>query len=310
MEGRGAEAGPRVGVVVLNWNRRDDTLACLGSLARLDYPAFEVVVVDNGSADGSAQAIRERFPDVLLIENGENLGYAGGNNVGLRYALKRGLDYVLLLNNDTEVAPDLLRLLVGAAEADPAVGVAGPTIYYYDRPEVIWSAGGAIDWRRGRTWMVGLDEEDVGQFGEAPREVAFVTGCALLVGRRVLEQVGLLDERFFAYYEEVEWCVRARRAGFGIVHVPRARVWHKISPGAQADSPLVHYYMTRNRLLFLKLTGAGAGAWMNTLLAEYLRTLLSWSLRPRWRGKTPQRRAMVRAIADAWRGRWGRGMVG
>jgi len=307
---RGVDVWPRVGIVVLNWNRRDDTLACLGSLARLDYSAFEVVVVDNGSTDGSVLAIRERFPDVFLIENGENLGYTGGNNAGLRYALDRGLDYVLLLNNDTEVASDLLHRLVAAAEADSRVGIAGPTIYYYDRPELIWSAGGAIDWRRGRTWMVGLDERDIGQFGNAPREVDFVTGCALLVRRAVLEAVGLLDERFFAYYEEAEWCVRARRAGFRIVHLPRARVWHKISPGAQADSPVVHYYMIRNRLLFLKLTGAGARAWMNTLLVEYLRTLLSWSLRPRWRGKGPQRRVMTQAIVDAWRGRWGRGRIG
>ncbi|HEC35532.1 MAG TPA: glycosyltransferase family 2 protein [Anaerolineae bacterium] len=310
MEKREVSVWPQVDIVVLNWNGKDDTLACLRSLARLDYPAFEVVVVDNGSTDGSVPAIRERFPGVTLIENGENLGYTGGNNVGLRRVLEHSLDYALLLNNDTEVAPDLLRLLVAAAEADLAMGIAGPTIYYYDQPDVIWSAGGAIDWRRGRTRMVGLDEQDTGQFGAGPREVDFVTGCALLVKRAVLERAGLFDERFFAYYEEAEWCVRARRAGFRIVHVPQARVWHKISPGLQADSPVVHYYMTRNRLLFLKLVGAGVKAWMNTLCAEYLRTLLSWSLKPRWRGKGPQRRAMAQAIADAWQGRWGRGAVG
>jgi len=301
-------AWPRVGVIVLNWNGGDDTLACLASLARLDYPAFEVVVVDNGSTDGSVPAVRQRFPEVVLLLNEENLGYTGGNNVGLLHVLDRGLDYALLLNNDTEVAPNFLRVLVGAAEADPAVGVAGPMIYYYDRPEVIWSAGGAIDWRRGRTWMVGLDEQDTGQFGTQPREVDFVTGCALLVKREVLERVGLLDERFFAYYEEAEWCVRARRAGFKTLHVPQAHIWHKISPVAQADSPLVHYYMTRNRLLFLKAAGAGVGAWLHAL-AEDLRTLLAWGLRPRWRHKQAQRRAMVQAIVDAGRGRWGQQAV-
>jgi hypothetical protein len=295
---------PRVVAVVLNWNGLEDTTACLTSLAEVDYPSLEVVVVDNGSTDGSPAILRRRFPEVILLETRENLGYAGGNNVGIRYALERGAEYVLLLNNDTEVAPDFLRRMVEVAEADPQVGGVGPMIYYYDRPDVIWSAGGAIDWRRGRTRMVGLNEPEQGQFGAEPREVDFVTGCAMLIRREVLERVGLLDERFFLYYEEVEWCVRVRRAGYRILHVPRARIWHKISPCSQADSPLVHYYMTRNRLLFLRLVGAGATAWFHTL-AEDLRILLAWHLRPRWRYKRVQRRAMVRALLDAWRGRWG-----
>jgi len=293
-------------IIVLNWNGLPDTLECLESLGRLEYRTCDVMVVDNGSTDGSVRAIREQFPHVTVIENGENLGFAGGNNVGLRHALTRGLDYALLLNNDTVVSPDFLSLLLEATEADPAVGIAGPTIYYHDEPEAIWSAGGAIDWRRGKTSMLNLDERDTGQLGQVPREVDFVTGCALLVTRTVLERVGLLDERFFAYYEETEWCVRASRAGFKIVHVPQAHIWHKISPTARSDSPLVHYYMTRNRLLFLKATRAAPGAWLHTLFAEYLRTLVSWSLRPKWRGKRALRRVMLRAIEDAWRGRWGK----
>jgi GT2 family glycosyltransferase len=136
--------------------------------------------------------------------------------------------------------------------------------------------------------------------------VDFVTGCAMLVKRIALEKTGRLDERFFAYYEEAEWCVRARRAGFDIVHVPQAHVWHKIHVAAQADSPLVHYYMTRNRLLFLKASRAGLRAWLHTLFAEYLRTLVSWSLQPKWQDKQRQRRVMLQAIADAWRGHWGK----
>jgi hypothetical protein len=297
---------PRVAIIVLNWNGLNDTLDCLGSLSQLDYQDYRVVVVDNGSVDGSVPVIRERFPEVTLIENGENLGYVGGNNVGWRYAMAQGADYALLLNNDTVVDPAFLRILVDAAEAEPTVGIAGPTIYYHERPDVIWSAGGAIDWQRGSTQMVGLDKRDEGQFGQVPRTVDFVTGCAMLVRRAMPEQVGLLDERFFAYYEEAEWCVRASRAGFKIVHVPLAHIWHKISPAAQADSPLVHYYMSRNRLLFLKATGAGLRAWLHTLIVEYLRTLISWSLRPRWRYKRAQRRAMIQAIGDTCRGRWGK----
>jgi GT2 family glycosyltransferase len=297
---------PQVTIIVLNWNGLNDTLDCLESLDQLDYQNYKVVIVDNGSIDGSVPVIRERFPGVTIIENGENLGYAGGNNVGLRYAMAEEADYALLLNNDTVVDPAFLRILVYAVQAEPAVGIAGPTIYYHERPDVIWSAGGAIDWQRGNTRMVGLDERGEGQFGAEPRAVDFVTGCAMLIRRTVMEKAGLLDERFFAYYEETEWCVRVARAGYKIVHVPLARMWHKISPSAQADSPLVHYYMTRNRLLFLKATGAGLGAWLHTLFAEYLRTLISWSVRPRWRCKQAQRRAMLQAIGDTWRRRWGK----
>ena len=317
---------PGVTIVVLNWNGLTDTLACLESLSHLDYPSYEVVVVDNGSSDGSAAQIRSRFPRegslVTLIENDANMGFTGGNNIGLRRALDGGggavldestanrlLDepaaYALLLNNDTEVAPDFLRLLVEAAEADLSVGAVGPTIYYYDQPRVIWATSGEIEQRRGRTRMAGLDERDDGQFGQEVRDVDFVTGCAMLVRREVMEDVGLLDERFFAYYEEAEWCVRMRKAGWRIVHVPRAHMWHKISPSARADSPLVHYYMTRNRLLFLKTSGAGWRAWLHTLLAEYLRTLLSWTLRLKWRDKRLHRQVMLQAIIDALRGRWG-----
>ena len=297
---------PSVAVIVLNWNGLADTLACLASLTELDYSDYEVLIVDNGSTDGSVAAIREHFSEVAVIENGTNLGFTGGNNVGLRHALDREADYVLLLNNDTEVAPDFLSRLIEAMEARPTAGAAGPLIYYHDRPDVIWSAGGEVDWRRGQTRMLGLDQRDVGQFGQQPREVDFVSGCAMLVRRSALEQVGLLDERFFVYYEEVEWCVRMRRAGFQILCVPQAHVWHRIAPQRQADSPTVHYYMTRNRLLLLKVIRAGWGVWLNTLLGDYLRTLVSWSVRPRWRHRREMRRVMVRAIGDAWRGRWGR----
>lgn len=299
------DKNPAITCIVLNWNGHQDTLACLESLRAVSYPGFSVLVVDNGSTDGSVAAIREAFPGVELIETGENLGFAAGNNVGLRHALDRGADYALLLNNDTVVDPDFAGQLVAAVQADGGIGIAGPTIYYHSLPDVVWSVGGAIDWRRGWTWMVGLDEQDSGQFGSAPRAVDFVTGCALLISRPALQAAGLLDERFFMYYEEVEWCVRVARAGFSIRHVPTARVWHKIAPQAQAASPFVHYYMTRNRLLFLQAANAGWAPRLRTL-AEYMRTLLSWSLRPRWRAMRQQRGVMWQAINDYRRGRFGR----
>ena len=295
---------PRVTVVVLSWNRCARLLDCLASLRRLDYPAYRVVVVDNGSTDGSPAAVRARHPDTTLIENGSNLGFTGGNNVGLAAARGAGADYAWLLNDDTEVAADALRQLIEAAEAEPRAAILGPTVYFADPRDVIWSAGGAIDWRRGRTRMLGLGERDCGQLGVVPRPVDFVTGCGLLVKLPVVAPLGDLDERFFAYYEETEWCVRVARAGHRVLHVPGAHIWHAFTVAARAASPLVHYYMTRNRLLFLEATGAGWSAWAHTLVV-YARTLANWSLRPGRRPHPAQRDVMLRAIADYVAGRHG-----
>lgn len=136
-----------VAIIILNWNGRDDTLACLHSLCHIDYPNFQIVVVDNHSSDDSVAVIQKEYPHITLIQTDENLGYVGGNNVGLTFARQQNFDYALLLNNDTEVDPQFLQVLVAAAEADPAVGIVGPTIYYFDAPQTIWSAGGAINWR-------------------------------------------------------------------------------------------------------------------------------------------------------------------
>lgn len=299
-----ASIRPKVALVVLNWNGWPDTLACLESLQALQYPNVWVIVVDNASTDGSVEIIARAFPEVTLIRNEDNLGFADGNNMGIRAALAGGADYVMLLNNDTTVAPDMVDRLVEAVEAEPGGGVAGPTIYYHAEPNRVWSAGGTIDWRLGNSAMLGLNEIDAGQFGVAPRRVDFVTGCALLADRATWERAGLLDGRFFMYYEETEWCVRASRAGARIVHAPLAKVWHKIAPDGRADSPRVHYYMTRNRLLFLRRAGVSALTWVRVAF-DYARTLASWSLRSRWRHKRAQRDVMLQAIADFLQGRWG-----
>ena len=298
---------PSVAIIILNWNNASDTIECLRSVAELTYDNFITVVVDNGSSDNSVIEIRQAYPEVMLIEANRNLGFVGGNNVGLELAKVNKADYTLLLNNDTEVSPDFLDRLVTVIEADPTIGIVGPTIYYFDRPNVVWSAGGAIDWQHGSTRMLGLNEKEQGQFGEQPRPVDFVTGCALLIRMSLLDQIGVLDPRFFAYYEETEWCVRVARAGYQVLHVPTAKVWHKISLVTRESSPLVHYYMTRNRLLFLKLSQAGRRAWFNTLIVDYARTLLSWSLKPKWRRqKASQRKVMFQAIRDYRRGIFGK----
>jgi len=301
----GIDPNPRrVLVIVLCYNGIELTLCCLESLRWQTYGAVDVLVVDNSSTDNTPQIVRERFPEVTLVETGANLGFAAGNNVGLRYACAKGYDYVLLLNNDTEVAQDLVAELVAACEADARIGVAGPRIYYHDRPTTIWSAGGTIDWSQGTTAMVGLNHPDGPSF-DHPAHVDFVTGCALFVRRDVLEQVGLIDERFGMYFEEVEWCVRIGRAGWRIMYIPEGKLWHKIQPAEQSLSLRVLYYMTRNRLLFLRLTRAPASAWLHASILQDLRTWCSWGVRPRWRDRGPQRAALLLAWRDFLHNRFG-----
>jgi GT2 family glycosyltransferase len=295
---------PLVAMVILNYNGYDDTVACLRSLAALRYRSVWTIVVDNGSGDDSARRLRVEFPGLKLIETGANLGFAAGNNVGIRAALAAGAEFVLLLNNDTIVAPELLDALLDVCSADPSIGVAGPKIYYHAQPDVIWSAGGVIDWRRGRSTMRGLDQVDRGQW-DAVAQVDFVTGCALLVRRAALEQAGLLDERFGMYYEETEWCVRIARCGWRIAYVPGGRLWHKIRPAQQEQSPRIIYYMTRNRLLFLRLTAAPLSAWLHALLLQDLRTWCAWRLLPRWRERSAQRTALQSAWRDFVSDRFG-----
>lgn len=220
-------SSPAVAVIVLNWNNLRDLQPCLESLRGITYEAATIVVVDNGSSDGSAAFVREHFPEVHLIALPENLGFSGGNNVGIRWAMAEGYPYVWLLNNDTLVDPGVLEPLVAMAE-DPSVGAVGSKIYYADRPHLLWFAGGMIDFDYGRIWHRGIREEDLGQY-DHPADVDYLTGCSLLVGTAVLEQVGLLDEAFHAYGEDCDWCRRIREADWRLVYVPGSKVWHKIS---------------------------------------------------------------------------------
>ncbi|RJP72912.1 MAG: glycosyltransferase family 2 protein, partial [Candidatus Zixiibacteriota bacterium] len=200
---------PSLAVIVVNWNRRDDTLACLASLALVTYPHFRVILVDNGSTDGSVAAVRERFPRVQVIESPVNLRFAGGNNLGLREVLARGDDYALLLNNDTTVDADFLDKLVAAAQ-ETGAALAAPKILYFYRPEVIWFAGGELVPTLGYVRHWGLRQRDDGRFDQR-RETTFLTGCALLIRRDALETVGLLDEDYYLYSEDADYCLRASR---------------------------------------------------------------------------------------------------
>lgn len=294
---------PRVLAVVLNWNSAGNTIACLTALARQSYADCRVLVVDNGSQDDSVPRICAAFPTLPVLELGENLGYAGGNNRGIERARAADCAYVWLLNPDTNVAPDALAALVDAGAVHPRAGLLGPKVYMREDPGRILSAGGVLQHGCVASHR-GLGAADTGQF-DALAEVDFVTGCAVLARRETVEVIGLLDERFFLYQEEVDWCQRARTAGFAVLYVPTARVWHPDTRARDEQSALVTYYIARNTLYFARKHRVG-GAAMARLLARYARTLLSWSVRPAWRHKQRQRDALARALLDFAAGRSGR----
>ena len=301
---------PKVAVIVVNWNNARDTQACLDSLEKLAYPDLAIILVDNASTDGSADIIRQTHPQVHMVQNQVNLGFTGGNNSGLDLAEKLGADYALLLNNDAELAPDALEKLLAPLEQDPAVCATAPMIYYGEPADRIWSAGGEINRTSATACVLGTDQTDQGQFGEKPYPVDYATGCALLVRMNAIAQSGRLDDRYFMYYEEVEWCGRLREGGRKIMLVPTAKAWHKISPAARNESPFVHYLMTRNRLLWIRCARLGWIPYLRVLLFEDTRTLLSWTLRPRWKHKAAQRRAMLKALQDELRQHYGPPPVG
>lgn len=293
---------PFVVVVIVSMNRCDDTLACLHSLRNSTYRNYGVIVLDVSSGAQSIKAIRQGCTEVKTIELIENRGYAGNNNIGIEAALAAAADWVLLLNDDTLVGPDCLSRLVEAAEQDPRIGFVGPMVYHYDEPRRIQSAGGklAAFWRSAH---LGQNEEDRGQFRE-PHAVEWISGCGIMARRALIEQIGVLDERYFLYWEETEWCIRARRRGWRVIHVPQAKLWHK---GVQRDyrpSPSVTYYATRNRLLTLAKHRAPWLIWLGTCL-QMARTLTSWTVRPKWRPLRQHRDAMWLGITDFLRRRWG-----
>ena len=251
-----------VAIILVNWNGKKDTLACLASLGKLKVESlkFKVIVVDNGSTDDSVTVIKKNFPDVEVVEAGGNLGFTGGNNIGIHRALEDGADFVWLLNNDTSVDKNSLMALVDAF-ADRRIGIAGSKIYFApgrefhkarysdkERGRVFWYAGGLIDWENMYASHRGVDEVDIGQY-EKTEETPFITGCPMMIKKQVFEKIGLLDEKFFAYLEDLDFCFRAKAKRFQLFYVPSSIVWHKNASSSGVGSALHEYYMTRNRLI-------------------------------------------------------------
>lgn len=249
MDRAGGARQSHVAVVVLSWNGRQDTMDCLSSLRELRYNNATIVVVDNGSSDGTSEAVASAHPEVHLLRSDKNVGFAAGNNLGLRQAFEIGADYAFLLNNDTVADPDLLSRLVGEAQARSDAGALCPLVYYAHPPDMVWYAGARFDPGRGHNGrQTGYRSRDRGQY-RGVREVERATGAAMLVPRPVLREVGLFDEELFLHVEDADWSLRARARGYRIYLVPEARLWHKVSVDSGGEhSPTLAYYAVRNTL--------------------------------------------------------------
>jgi GT2 family glycosyltransferase len=241
---RKVAAEPKVTVITLSWNRKVHTLEWLESVSRLEYSNYDVLVVDNGSTDGSPEAIRQRFPNVTVIENGENLGYSDGFNIGLEHAFRNRADYVLVMNNDTVIDPEALTELVKVAETDPRIGFVSGKTYSYFRPDELQSVGMRTHPFLVTDGLIGYGETDRGQYDE-PAEREITDDAFLLVRKAVFEEVGGFDPDFFLTQENVDWCLRVRGAGFKIMYTPKAKLWHKGKVGG-GWTAFFMYHQTRN----------------------------------------------------------------
>ena len=246
---------PKVVVGTLTWNQKKDVLECLRSLIKLDYPNYEIVMVDNGSTDGTVEAVREEFPQVVIVPNEANLGCAEGVNGEIRYAIQAKADYLFIVANDALVEPSTLTELVKVAKRNPELGMIFPKVYYYQSNRIWFARGiklhGGVDWLRGRFSGFVQDVEDDGSYDEES-EADVYPGRFCMVSMPAVKKVGFLDPRYFIYFDDSEWLARMARQGFHGRYAPRARTWHKASSSVGMESPAFYYYRTRNRLYFYR----------------------------------------------------------
>ena len=275
---------PAIIIIIVNWNRPDDTIACLRSVAAMNYPSYSTIVVDNGSSDDSAPRIKAAFPAIEMIESPQNLGFAGGNNLGIRRAMQQGAEAVLLLNNDTTVDPQLLTAFSEARQRHADGAAFSAKLYHFDDPDRLCMGVPEWDPQTASFLYDGPREIDNERFSKI-RRMAYASGCAMFIPCDRIHQLGLLDDRFFCYYEDIEWSSRASRAGLHLYYVPGAKVWHKVSSSTGGnDSPMAHYFRTRNRLLWSSMHASRREhrlAWKQTLRDGH--KYFGWrETRPHW----------------------------
>lgn len=290
---------PHVVIVILNWNLADVTVSCVRSVLGGDYLNQRVLVVDNGSTDDSIAHLQHIFGETIeILATGENLYFAGGMNRGLQWALTTDAEYVLLLNNDTRIGTDMLSRMISMAESDPVIGLVGPMIYFEEPPNKIWALGS-----RRVSWLpipqeIGRGQIDRGQYS-VPLDVDYLVGCAMLIKRLVLEEIGLLDPQYRMYYEDADFCARARGAGYRLVAEPRAKMWHLVSASAKQEVALSRYHHTRYRIQFYRQHQHSILSWIThffLLTQESLRWIAMAA-----RGRLDLARAIWQGLRDGYR---------
>ena len=240
--------GPKVAIILINLNQEVHTRECITSLFRVSYANKDIILIDNCSTDGSGSRLSRDFPTVIYEPLTENLGFPGGNNRGIELAISRGADYVLLLNNDTVVDVDFIQPLVELGESNPHVAAQCCKIFYHPDRHRLWYAGGIFNTERAFAAHRGIHEIDSGQY-DTIEDTDFASGCMLFVPSRVVQDVGVLDQALFAYYEDADWCLRAKQKGYRIVYNPRSKIWHKVSTTNKIDGSFYLYFTMRNKII-------------------------------------------------------------
>ncbi|RAI95111.1 glycosyltransferase family 2 protein [Algoriphagus yeomjeoni] len=292
---------PSVAIILVNWNGYAFTTECLKSLRLLDYPDFKVIVVDNGSENQEGKKLKYEFPEIELIETKSNLGFAGGNNVGIKKALKDGYSHVMLLNNDTEVAPDFLGQMIRKFYGNTSLGVVQPLIFFLHDRTKIWSAGGKWNHLFCRSITQG-DRKHNAQYQAKDRALDWATGCCMLISRKALLETGLLNESYFTYFEDVEWSLRFREKGYTIELAADAMIYHEAGASSKKKhaegtlSATVFYYHVRNQFYLVRSQAKGPQI---LLAASYhLTRFVLWMGYFCARGRFNKLKAVARGIKD------------
>lgn len=252
MKERIKDKQPSVAIIIVNYNGAEDTIECVKSLNKINYDNYKIFVIENGSSKKPTKdQIDYLKGQTVYIESAENLGFSGGNNIGIRKAIENEFDYMLLLNNDTTVEPDFLSILIDAATKKNNVGIVGGKIAFYSNPSHLWYGGGHMDEKLGggahERWN-DLNPEDTGEI----REVTFITGCLMLIPTEVVKKVGLLSEEYFLYAEDTDFCYKVLEAGYKLWFCENTLIYHKVSASTGATSAMTQYYMVRNVLYLTK----------------------------------------------------------
>jgi len=297
---------PKVSIIILHLNNIPCLVDCISSLNKISYPNFDIFVVHNGpKSNALPDALAQQSQHIAeIIDTGDNIGFSGGNNVGIRRALEKGADYVLLLNDDTEVSKDFLSLLVEIAEKRQDVAMFGPRIFFFDHPDKIWFDGAIFDPEQSRITFLRSGEKGEG-LQKTVTESDFITGCAVMVKRNLLEEIGLLNDFYFMYWEDVDWGLRAIKAGTKNLVVHNALIWHKVTISMGGlQSPRTVYHKVRSHLVFTKSHAPKA---LPKLHVQFLRDIAWLLLKSRDQNRYKKAHAYIAAIRDYHMGKTDKG---